>query len=410
MRRLSLLLLLPFLLGLVSCQHPPRPADTGMLILISIDGFRWDYLDKYDAPTLRGLAVNGVHARRLNPVFPSRTFPNHYTLVTGLRPERHGIVNNWFYDPVQQANFVKSNTASAWWDQGEPVWITAEKQGVRTACFFWPGSEAEIQGHRPSRYQKFDQQLDSAGRVDGFLTWLDQPITERPRFGTVYLDVVDIAGHKYGPDAPEVADAVREADAAVARLLAGLEKLGLRDTTSLVIVSDHGMSPISPDRVIFVEDLMDASLVTVEATGPHGGVRPKPGVDVEALVASIRAKAPPQARVYGPHERPAHLHYSAANPRVPPILFVMEDGWCLQQKAGWPKLKAVFDRGNHGWDPTTTPNMGALFIASGPAFRRGVKIPEADNLDVYNLLCAVLGLTPAANEGSDALSRAILQH
>lgn len=408
MRRLSVLLLLPVLLGLVSCQHPPRPADAGPLILISIDGFRWDYLDQYDAPTLRSLAANGVHARRLNPVFPSRTFPNHYTLVTGLRPERHGIVHNWFHDPVQQANFTKSATATAWWDQGEPVWITAEKQGMRTACFFWPGSEAEIQGRRPSYYRAFDGKIDSAGRVDGLLAWLDRPAAERPKLGIVYLDVVDVAGHRHGPDAPEVATAVRQADEAVARLLAGLEKLGLRDSASLVIVSDHGMSAISPDRVVFVEDLLDTSLVSVEATGPHGGVRPKPGVDVGALVASIRAKAPPQVRVYGPDDRPAHLHYGTANPRVPPILFVMEDGWCLEQKVGWPKLKAMFDRGNHGWDPRT-PNMGALFIASGPAFRRGVQLAEAENLDVYNLLCAALGLAPAANDGSDTLSRAALR-
>ncbi len=397
-------------LGLLvsSCTTPPPvPVEDRPLILISIDGFRWDYLQKYAVPTLRRLAAAGSHARRLTPSFPSRTFPNHYTLVTGLRPEHHGIVNNYFHDPRLNADFAKSNAETFWWDGGEPIWITAEKQGVRSACYFWPGSEAEVQGRRPSLFKPFDKKLSSAGRVDGLLEWLALPAAQRPRLLTLYFDQLDAAGHTYGPESPEIAAAVQEVDNALAHLLDGLAKLGLRDTANLIIVSDHGMSETSPDRVVFFDDLMDMSLVTVEANGPHGGVRPKSGVDPAALVAAIRAKAPPQVQVYRREEVPERLHYRASD-RIPPIVFSMADHWCIEQKTGWPVLQARFDKGNHGWDPAT-PNMGALFIASGPAFRRGVEFPEVENTHVYNLLCAVLGLTPAPNDGDARLIRRVLR-
>jgi predicted AlkP superfamily pyrophosphatase or phosphodiesterase len=396
-------------LGLLasSCTTPPKvAAGNGPLILISIDAFRWDYLQKYDVPTLRLLAAAGTHARRLIPSFPSRTFPNHYTLVTGLRPEHHGIVNNYFHDPALKADFAKPNNETYWWNGGEPVWITAEKQGVRSACYFWPGSEVELQGRHPAFSKPYDRKFRPTQRVAGLLEWLALPEIERPKFYTLYLDAVDVASHTYGPDSSETAAAAHEVDGALAQLLDGLAKLGLRDTANIVVVSDHGMSETSPDRVVFFDDLMDMSLVTVEANGPHGGVRPKPGVDTAALVASIRTKAPPQVHVYRREEVPERLHYRA-NDRIPPIVFVLEDHWCIEQKTGWPVLQARFDRGNHGWDPAT-PNMGALFIASGPAFRRGVELPDVENIHVYELVCAVLGLTPAPNDGDNRLARAAL--
>ena len=406
MHRLPAFFLLLLALVLSSCQTPPVTASKDPLILISIDGFRWDYLQMYDVPTLRTLAAEGVHPRRLTPSFPSRTFPNHYTIVTGLRPEHHGIVNNLFYDPVQKAMFGKSDTAAAWWNGGEPVWVTAEKQGVRTASYFWPGSEAEIRGQRPTYFKKFSHDASWNARVDQVLEWLALPEEKRPRFIALYFDGVDIAGHTFGPDAPETAAAAHDIDAALARLQAGLAKLGLAQTANLVVVSDHGMSAISPDRVIFFDDLMDMSQVTVEANGPHGGVRPKPGVGVDALVASIRTKAPPQLEVYRRENLPPHLHYNSGD-RVPPIVFVLADHWCIEQKSGWGVLQAKFNKGNHGWDPAF-PNMGALFIAHGPAFKRRVTFDAVENIHIYNLLCATLGLQPAPNDGDDTLVRAAL--
>lgn len=408
------LLLVALLLGLSACSTPsPTGAQPGreLLILVSIDGFRWDYLQKYAAPTLRQLAAGGVHARRLTPTFPTKTFPNHYTLVTGLHPENHGIVSNWFFDPVFGETFgmskPESNREERWWAGGEPVWITAEKQGVRSACYFWPGSETVNHGARPSFHQPFNGKLSSDDRVDGLLAWLDLPEAQRPRFCTLYFDVVDHAGHTYGPDSPETAAAVRQADAAVARLLAGLAARGLRDRTDLVLVSDHGMSPCGPDRIIFLEDLMDVTQVQVESTGPNGGVRPKPGGPAPAdLVAAIRAKNIPHLQVYRREEMPARLHYRRSD-RIPPVVLMADDGWNIESKTGWPKRAPTYVRGSHGWDPAT-PNMGALFIAHGPSFKRGHEFAEVENIQVYNLLCAALGIQPAPNDGDDRLAHEAL--
>ncbi len=391
---------------LVSCSTPPTPAPGGPLILVSIDGFRWDYLKIHGAPTLQALASGGVHATRLSPSFPSKTFPNHYTLVTGLYPSHHGIVANWFYDPVDNAKFDMSKTDSRWWDGGEPVWITAEKQGVRAGCFFWPGAEAEHHGLRPSLYKPFDKKLTATQRVDGLLAWLALPPAQRPKLLTLYFDIVDDMGHTFGPRAPETAAAVKEVDQAIARLLAGLDRLGLRDSANLVIVSDHGMSETSPDQTVFLDDLMDMSKVRVEATGPYGGVRPNPGVDVAALVAGIRAKAPPSIKVYLREEVPARLHYSQGG-SIPPVLLIADDHWSVEEKSRWTRAWAEKHKGNHGWDPATE-NMGALFIANGPAFKHGVEIPDVENIHVYNFLCAVLGIKAGANDGDGRLVKAAL--
>lgn len=408
---------LSFHLGLIfcawllgGCQTKPAqrtakpPGD--LVILLSLDGFRWDYLSLHEAPTLARLAAGGVHAERMNPSFPSKTFPNHYTLVTGLRPESHGIVANWFWDPALGEMFGMNKTEEKWWIGGEPIWITAERQGVRSACFFWPGSETPHQGLAASRFKPFDKKLTSAQRVDGLLAWLDVPPAERPRLSTLYFDLVDDTGHKYGPTAPETAAAIREADAAVARLLAGLSARGLGDKTNLVIVSDHGMSECSPDQVVFFEDLMDTSLVQIESNGPNGGVRPKDPAQTAAILAGIRAKAPPQLKAYLRSEVPARLHYRA-NDRIPPIVLICDDHWNIETKVGWGAKRLVYSKGTHGWDPATT-NMGAFFVAHGPAFRRGVRIGAFDNIHVYPLLCSLLGVQPARNDGDDRLVREVL--
>lgn len=391
---------------LVSCSTPPRAAQGGPLILISIDAFRWDYLQIHDAPTIKSLAEAGVHATKLIPSFPSKTFPNHYTLVTGLYPAHHGIVANWFYDPVDNAKFDMTKTDARWWSGGEPVWITAEKQGVRAGCFFWPGAEAEHQGRRPTLFKPFDKKLKAAERVDGLLAWLALPPDQRPKFFTLYFDIVDDMGHKFGPLAPETKAAVKEADEAIARLLAGLERLGLRDSANLVIVSDHGMSETSPEQTVFFEDLMDIKKVRVEATGPYGGVRPNPGVDTDALIAEIRKKLPPAIKVYRREEVPAELHYRDGR-SIPPILLLAEDHWTIEEKSRWTAAWARTSRATHGWDPAF-PNMGAFFTAVGPAFKPRTEIPAVANIHLYNLLCEVLGIKPARNDGDRRLVEAAL--
>jgi len=394
-----------------SCTTPAPTVTAGPVILISIDGFRWDYLQRYEAPTLRQLAAAGGHIRSLTPSYPSKTFPNHYTLVTGLRPAHHGIVGNWFYDPATGESFgmkkPESNTNPRWWG-GEPIWITAERQGVRSGCYFWPGSEAPHDGRLASFWLPFNDRLPSPDRVDGVLHWLDLPPAQRPRLITLYFSAVDSAGHKLGPDSPAMQNSITEVDQAIARLLAGLDRLGLHGQANLVIVSDHGMSLTSPDRVIFLEDLMELSSVEVEATGTYAGVRPKPGTRTAAELAdAIRARAPAHLQVYERDHLPPRFHYDH-NDRIPAVMLVPDDQWSLEVKTGWPARAANYDKGSHGWD-NATPNMGALFIASGPAFKPGVELPAADNIHVYNLLCALLGISPAPNDGDDQLVRAFIR-
>lgn len=409
---------LPVLLAasllLVSCGtvNLPRPADPGSLtILISLDGFRWDYLDRYEAPTLRALAVDGVRMRSLTPSFPTKTFPNHYTLVTGLRPAHHGIVGNWFYDPESGETFgmskAASNTEQRWWG-GEPLWITAERQGVRSACYFWPGSEAAHDGLRPSRWLPFNDSIPSPERVDGLLRWLEVPAADRPKFATLYFSAVDHAGHRHGPDAPELQAAITEVDGALARLLAGLARLGLRERTNLIIVSDHGMSPQSPDRVVFLEDLVDVRTVEIETTGTYAGLRPRPGTRTpDELAAAIRARAPRQVQVYTRDTVPARYEFSG-NARIPAVVLLADDQWNIEEKRGWGAKRATYNKGGHGWDHRSA-NMGGLFVAAGPAFPRGKLIGPFDNIHVYNLVCAILGLKPAPNDGDDRLARAALR-
>ena len=379
-----------------------------VVVLIGLDGFRWDYLAKYHPPNLSRLAAAGVRAERMIASFPSLTFPNFYTLATGLRPERHGIVGNSFYDPEFKASFSLGSAAASdgkWWG-GEPIWVTAEKQGVRAACMFWPGSEAEIGGVRPSVWQKFSMDFPIDRRVRAVLDWLAKPPGERPGLITLYCHEVDTASHRYGVDSPEVAQAVEQVDAAVGRLAEGVHGLGLDSVVNYVVVSDHGMTALSPDRVIALSDLVDVNSVQVDFSGAVAGLRPLKGTAAE-LRKMLDAKAR-HFHVYLREEVPERLHYRD-NRRIPPVVLIADEGWMILKR---PLLddaaKKGFLRATHGFDPAL-PSMGATFIACGPAFKEGATIKPFENVEVYDLLCATLGLTPASNDGGGHLAKQVLK-
>ena len=218
--------------------------DTPILILISLDGWRWDYIDRQPAPNLKALAARGVRAKAMIPSFPVLTFPNHYTIVTGLYPEHHGVVGNSMRDPAMPERFsMSAETArdARWWG-GEPLWVTAIRQGRRAATMFWPGSEAAIGGVRPTYWMPYDNTLGNRERVAQAIAWVALPAAERPSFVSLYFEEVDTAGHDFGPDSPQLAAAVSHLDDALGELVAGVQRLGLDDRTSLVVVSDHGMT------------------------------------------------------------------------------------------------------------------------------------------------------------------------
>jgi predicted AlkP superfamily pyrophosphatase or phosphodiesterase len=382
---------------------PPRGR---ILVLVCLDGFRWDYLEKFKAqtPRLNQLADDGVHIERLIPVFPSLTFPNHYTIVTGLLPEHHGIVNNRMYDPNFKTNFnIFDNpgpTEGRWWG-GEPIWVTAIKQGRTADCMFWPGSEAEIEGIRPTQWKHFDIQVTPDQVVDTGLAWLAQT-NNRPSLLTLYFHEVDTESHHHGVESSQVAQAVPEMDQAVGRLMDGLHRLQLDNAADVIIVSDHGMTDLSTNRVIALSDYVDLNSVQVDAWGAVAGLRPHDG-NVDVLYNAFAGKEN-HFKVYRRENMPARFHYTD-NPRIPPVVLVADEGWYINRRPLDPGK--YFESATHGFD-NELPSMGATFIAYGPAFRHHVTLPPTSNVDIYNLLCATLGLQPAPNDGDDTLVREVL--
>ncbi|MBS0570523.1 MAG: alkaline phosphatase family protein [Proteobacteria bacterium] len=399
-RRLLAATLLALLCALAGCARAPhQPARPySPLILISIDGYRADYITRGLSPNLATLASKGVRAEAMKPAFPTLTFPNHYTIVTGLYPDHHGIVNNRFTDPVTGANFVYKQQADIsdphWWG-GEPLWVGVQRQGKRAATMFWPGSDVAIDGVRPQHWRQYDGNFTPTQRVEQVLQWLDLPNGQRPDFVTLYLEQVDHAGHEYGPDSPQVDAALREDDAALGRLVAGLKQRGIFPSTNIVVVSDHGMTATSPDRLIVLDKFIDMRNVTVITAGVLAGLVPKSGHEAGIDRALLAAHA--HMRCWNKADIPARLHYGS-NARIPPIVCVADDGWLIETQSYLDRPKHYISRGDHGYD-NDDPNMRALFVAEGPAFRRGIVVPEFANVDVYPLLTRILGIKPAPNDG-----------
>lgn len=392
------------LASLAACglaTHSPRapgPAaeERPYLLLVSIDGFRADYLELGLTPNLQRLAGNGVRAQWMTPSYPSLTFPNHYTVVTGLRPDHHGVVHNTMSDAGLGDFRIRDRDAvgnGAWWG-GEPIWVGAEKAGLATAAMFWVGSEAPVQGVRPGRWSQFDSEVAIDERVDRVLGWLSEPPATRPRLATLYFEHLDSAGHGNGPHAPETLEVLGRMDAAIGRLVDGLAARGLADQVDLVVVSDHGMAEVPAGQVIAVEDMVDPADAELVSAGQSVGFAPRTG-RVEAA----------ETRLLGRHgnyecwrrdELPERWEYGT-HPRVPPVVCQMDEGWDALPRE-YAGRAAERTRGSHGFDPAL-PSMRAIFIADGPSFADGKVVPAIDNVDVYPLLARLLGIEPAPNDG-----------
>ncbi|HEX7112406.1 MAG TPA: ectonucleotide pyrophosphatase/phosphodiesterase, partial [Mizugakiibacter sp.] len=333
----------------------------------------------------------------MQPAFPTLTFPNHYTLVTGLYPDHHGIVHNTMRDPALGRFALKNRTAvgdGRWWDEAEPIWVSAEQQGLHTATMFWPGSEARIRGRRPDYWFAFDKRRTPDARVDQVLHWLDLPARLRPSLITLYFDQVDHEGHEHGPDAPEVDAVMATVDAALARLVDGLRARGLYDRVNLVIVSDHGMTATPLSQVIYLDDLIDLRDVTLVTTEVPAELTPRPGH--EADVARALLAPHPHLQCARKDKLPARLHYGGSA-RIPAIVCLADDGWQISTHAERAAKKHP-SLGEHGYD-NADPAMRALFVAHGPAFRHGAVIAEFPNVDVYPLLARLLGIRAQPNDG-----------
>ncbi len=338
------------------------------------------------------------------PSFPTKTFPNHYTIATGLYPENHGITTNNIYDTEFDAIFRLSKREEVqnprWWG-GEPIWVTAEMQGQTAAAFFFPGTETKIKGVSPTYWKTYDGDIPNETRVDTVLNWLDLPKEKRPTFLTLYFSDVDDAGHGFSPRSKETEKAVKRVDKLIGRLLKGLKKRKVRDKVNLIIVSDHGMVKVNQRNVVILDEMFDTSLAKqILWVSEITQIFPKEGKEDE-IYNSIKSKLPPEVRIYRKSEVPARYRYRNHR-RIAPLLVLPKPGWRVASREYFERTKkrgSLNDpKGSHGYD-NEHPSMRALFIARGPAFKQGYVAKPFKNVEVYNLMCKILGLKPAENDG-----------
>jgi len=395
-------------LPVIEVSHGPNaPAQRHKpyVVLVSLDGFRYDYAQKYGAPHLLAIASRGASVPDgMIPAYPSVTFSNHYTIVTGLYPEHHGIVANSFYDPERKQHFSYSDPktgADGSWYGGTPLWVLAENQGMRSACFFWPGSEADIDGVRPSYYLKFDNKVPDEDRIDQVIAWLRLPPAKRPHFITLYYSDTDHAGHQFGPESPEEAAAVHHVDDLMGHLEAKLHKLHL--PIDLIIVADHGMDTLQGGW-INLDQWADLSGFETD------GALIYPPNDAVAEKAFEQLKgASDKFNVYRRHDVPTDLRYDS-NPRIGDPVVVLNGPYLVRAKsAPAPNDKPPDIKGMHGYDPFRFKTMRAIFYAEGPDIRRGVTVEPFENVNLYPFIAKILGLKIGTVDGDLKVLQGILQ-
>jgi Type I phosphodiesterase / nucleotide pyrophosphatase len=383
----------------ITVERGPNTAEQQRkpyVILVSLDGFRYDYPRIYHSPNLDALGARGASAPEgMIPAYPSITFPNHYTIVTGLYPEHHGIVANVFYDPARKQVYSykdQQTVTDGTWYRGTPLWVLAEQQGMRSACFFWPGSEADIQGVRPTYYMRYDAKYPNRKRVAQVLEWLQLPAERRPHFITLYFSDVDSAGHAHGPESPEVASAVGEVDEEIGRLVEGVAKLNLR--VDVIVVADHGMAKVEGDWINLGE-YFDTRLLEKSV---ESFMYPRSEEAGAKIFAALDGKSD-KFKVYRSSQLPAGLHFDGDSREGDPV--VVATGPYLIRVNGPPAAAAMNSdalhpagppAGMHGYDPALMPEMKAIFFAAGPDIRPGEKLAPFEDVHLYPMIAQILGL------------------
>jgi predicted AlkP superfamily pyrophosphatase or phosphodiesterase len=388
-----------------SSRQDATPAGAGRpyVVLVSLDAFRHDYLERYRPASLEKLASRGIVARALIPPFPSKTFPSHYTIATGLYPGHHGILSNTFYDPASERWFrLKDSTAvrDGRWYGGTPIWVAAEQEGVHTSVYFWPGSEGALQVVRPSAWWNYHSSVPDSVRVDASIAQLRLPAPRRPHLVMLYLTDVDDTTHMHGPDSPRTAVAVASIDRALTRLFDGIAQLPIADSVNCVVVSDHGMEESPQERMLPLRPMLAAAGIdtTLVRMGDNGPVMPLWfGRDtalarrtLDALDAGLT-----HARAYAIANAPERWHMNG-NARGGEVFVVAEPGYVIAKGAA----DRVLDRGSHGWDPVD-PLMRGIFVAAGPQIRAAGTIPAFESVNVYPFLTSLLRLTRAPRTDGD---------
>lgn len=377
-------------------------------LLISFDGFRYDYLDRVDTPHFDSLITNGVKAEGLIPVVPSKTFPNHYSIVTGLYPEHSGLIANTMYDPKWDEWYRVSDRQAVEnpdWYEGEPIWNTLEKQGIRTGTMFWVGSEAPIQNMRPTYWKRYDDSISPEARIDTVVKWLSYPEGSDVDFATLYFDHVDIVGHRFGLKADTLDAAIQYSDQLVGYLKQRLSEAGLWGNINIIIVSDHGMADLSADKIITLDAIIDFDDVKRIIWDPVTFIQPKEGRH-EHIYKALKENER-HYRVYRKEELPKRYHFGDHR-RTFDIVLVADQGYKIIRKEDRPRFVKSLPAATHGYD-NTGKAMQALFVAAGPAFSRGERVEAFKNIHIYELLNAVMGTEPVPNDGSLDSVKVLLQ-
>lgn len=389
-------------LALSACATTPRPAAVAaaeqrptITVMISVDGLGANRLGKGLTPRLDAIAAAGVSGS-MRPSFPTNTFPNHITLATGLRPDRHGIVDQKMRDPARPGVTFKNTDPVIerdpfWWDQVDPIWLQAERAGIRTGAMYWVASDVAIKGKRPSWWWPYDNAINSATRVETALDWIRRPPATRPGFVMLYFNAVDYMSHNRGYGSPEETAAIRDVDTQIGRFVDTLVELG--QPANIVIVSDHGLAPVPVDHIRPLSDVVDPTIMDAITEGPLLDIYPKPGKDAE--VAARLAKPPAHLSCWARKDIPSRFKFGT-NPRTPPFLCLSEIGW------SFPENPKGYIKGEHGYD-NSDPAVASVFIAAGPAFRTGITLDRFDNVDVYSLMTKLIGITPTPGDGSGAV-------
>ncbi len=378
------------LLVVTACASlpPVAPRLEPTVLLISLDGYRWDYPTKYPTPHLAAFRQRARRAERLLPIFPTTTFPNHYSIATGLYAEDHGVVGNEMYDPANGARFnPKTADDSQWWG-GEPIWVTAEKQGIATGTIFWVGANAAIQGMRPKHYRAYDGSIPAETRVRQVLDWLALPASQRPRLMTLYFEDIDSAGHRFGPDSAEVHRAIERVDQAIGLLDKELAQRGWADQINCLFVSDHGMAAVEKNQFLALAPLLGKEKVELSGYGAVVHL-----FTAAKNLATLEAKLQrPGLMTYRKAKIPTALHYRK-NSRIGDLVLIADEGWYLVPPGG--KQGPDNTKGAHGYLPDL-PSMHGVFFAAGPAFQANSDLGPVHNVSLYALMASLLGLTPVA--------------
>jgi alkaline phosphatase D len=385
--------MLLLLLLLALCPSPYAQSPQPYVVMLSLDGFRWDYPDKCETPNLDRIASQGVKAQSLQPAFPSKTFANHYTMATGMYPDHHGIVDNSFYDPEKGLHYAirdRKAVENPIFYGGEPIWVTAEKQGIISASFFWVGSEAPVKGIQPTYWKRYDHDVPFENRIDTVIYWLNLPEEKRPHLITFYMDEPDGIGHGEGPLSSKTYDMVMYLDSLVGVLLDKIEILPIASQINIIITSDHGMGPTSPERCILLKNHLDFSwFEEMEGYSPNLTLKVK---DEFADTAWKTLSTIPHVEVWQHGQVPDSLHYGN-NPRTLDYILVADSAWQFSLTDRIPN-----SAGAHGYNPYNK-DMHAIFYAKGPAFKTGFEHPTFENINLYPLICHILNIKPAPVDG-----------